>query len=366
MISYFLFALAIFFLAGGSFLIFQGSRVAKEEDNVVLVNDFKQQPQPIIENSSQQQIQNLLEEKKRLAEALEREVSSKEMKTLMEQDRKEFSERIQQLGQAEESIQHLTKDNDALSKKLDAKEREIHNVQEQMEKLRQDFQKSFSQPPDWVKKVEEQTKQVSSDHDLLETLRGENTLLYQSKEEMTWQMRELERELAVLKDNQDRTSPEIGETLRQLTSENKNIKEQLNASERYLIDLQKDLEVASQIKDQKLNEAYTAISALKSKELTIENQEEVGRLREELGNKQAKMEILSQENQKLVDIKARFEKELEDIKAINVQWQEKNRLGEYALTKSRAQAIGLERICEDFKNQIEELNRQLEELKALR
>ena len=41
---------------------------------------------------------------------------------------------------------------------------------------------------------------------------------------------------------------------------------------------------------------------------------------------------------------------------LNVQLLEKERIMQYELVKNRAQALGLERICEDFKRQIEEMS----------
>ncbi|MBF0486121.1 MAG: hypothetical protein HQL16_06380 [Candidatus Omnitrophica bacterium] len=69
--------------------------------------------------------------------------------------------------------------------------------------------------------------------------------------------------------------------------------------------------------------------------------------------------------QKAVDI-LRDEKEsissrMRELEAVNAIQAEKNVFLQYELTKSRAQAAGLERVCENSKKQVEALSRQVEE-----
>lgn len=96
--------------------------------------------------------------------------------------------------------------------------------------------------------------------------------------------------------------------------------------------------------------------------------EEIARLRSELPQQNSKVEkelvaqveLLQQdlealENEKLEILK--FQKKLQgdydQIQALNAQLVEKGKLLQYELTKHRAQALGLEKICEDFRFQME-------------
>lgn len=124
--------------------------------------------------------------------------------------------------------------------------------------------------------------------------------------------------------------------------------------------LAKDLETARQ-KLQELNTALLAKQEALSYELT-KNQAE-NKYDEE--KKEARNRIAGLENEKTVLLSARTElkRDLEKVKEINAVLLKKEEMIQYELTKARAQAMGLEKVAEEFKTEIE---KQLQEISALK
>ena len=59
------------------------------------------------------------------------------------------------------------------------------------------------------------------------------------------------------------------------------------------------------------------------------------------------------QNEDLLQSNEALKSELAKIKELNDQIREKEKVLQLELTKARAQSVGLEKICEDFKEQIE-------------
>ena len=69
------------------------------------------------------------------------------------------------------------------------------------------------------------------------------------------------------------------------------------------------------------------------------------------------IEGLKKENGLLKEEKERLDQELKRIKEFNRQLLEKEKVMQYDLIRNRAQAVGLEKICEDLKIKIEQMSK---------
>ena len=71
-------------------------------------------------------------------------------------------------------------------------------------------------------------------------------------------------------------------------------------------------------------------------------------------------EDLKKENGLLKEDQERLSKEMEKLKGFNNQLLEKEKITQYDLIRSRAQAVGFEKICKDLKVKIEQMNKLAE------
>jgi len=69
------------------------------------------------------------------------------------------------------------------------------------------------------------------------------------------------------------------------------------------------------------------------------------------------LEPLRLKNEELIKVNQKLGGELDKLKEFNAQFREKEKILQFELTKARAQSVGLEKICEDFKIHIERLSK---------
>ena len=70
---------------------------------------------------------------------------------------------------------------------------------------------------------------------------------------------------------------------------------------------------------------------------------------------------LKKEKEELTQREAELIRNLQKLKEFNAYLLEKENILEYELAKNRAQALGLEKICEDFKIQLDRVDQTLVE-----
>ncbi|MBP9853665.1 MAG: hypothetical protein KBD53_02220 [Candidatus Omnitrophica bacterium] len=109
----------------------------------------------------------------------------------------------------------------------------------------------------------------------------------------------------------------------------------------------------------KLGEAQQTLADLKEQKLKTENKNnelsvELNSLKDSLAIKQ-RSEISNEEKQKLLHNINELSGRCEKFQTENTLLLEKKKLLVYELSKSRAQALGLERICKDLKNQMDQV-----------
>jgi chromosome segregation ATPase len=174
----------------------------------------------------------------------------------------------------------------------------------------------------------------------LEALTSENQKIKESQLE---KVKFLEEQLAIIQKEKERLLPnrqlldglkEKGELFEKRYAENKIQQEELRTFIRTLESEKKEL-----MQSQKLGADKSELDALSHR----------------LESSIAAIEALKGENKDLQRFNQDLKNDFEKTQEYNTHLIEKEKLMEYELSKNRAQTLGLEKICEDFKVQIESL-----------
>jgi len=154
-------------------------------------------------------------------------------------------------------------------------------------------------------------------------------------------VKEMESRIAELRQESEQSSLER-ELLEELKLKNELLQKQHEESRNRQIELQ------------------TAINRLESERNDLLKAKQAGVDRSELealSNRLAgsieTIETLKGENRNLLQANQDLASDYKKIEAFNLHLREKEKMMQYELVKNRAQALGLEKICEDFKVQIE-------------
>ncbi len=152
----------------------------------------------------------------------------------------------------------------------------------------------------------------------------------------------LKAEVLALRQKINHLSREYKQNLKGLEMENRQLKEAVK-NEIALRDktLDKDKSEVFRQMEQSLKEARQAIDTLSAENVRLRRQ----------------MESLSKERDDLFEQRSELMMDLKRIEEHNAQLLEKERFLQYELTKTRAKAMGLEKICEEFKIRLETTNR---------
>lgn len=127
---------------------------------------------------------------------------------------------------------------------------------------------------------------------------------------------------------------------------------QIKKSEEHVAALNQQMQAAQKTHDDKIKEADQALEELRSRKSDASRMELVS-LSDKLTTAIAALETLKRENQELAQRNANLERNFKQVEEFNVHLREKERTLQYELMKNRAQSLGLEKICEGFKVQIE-------------
>lgn len=158
-------------------------------------------------------------------------------------------------------------------------------------------------------------------------------------------------EIAQLKAKQEQTQTDASQ-IETLKNENQTLSEQLQASRANLQEIQQGLKTASD-NEQKLESAHATIDALES-ELRKIRQSRRDLDNEQFSEAQKVIEQLKSERDRALKDKEGLELSHTKIKEFNEHLLEKEKILRYELTKARAQALGLEKICAELKRQQQE------------
>ncbi|MDO8580555.1 MAG: hypothetical protein Q7S13_03655, partial [Candidatus Omnitrophota bacterium] len=145
---------------------------------------------------------------------------------------------------------------------------------------------------------------------------------------------------------------------------------QLKISEQRMKQLEETLQATKDADEKNLQEAQQTIRLLRSQQEMVD-QEQLERMSQQCAQIQLQLDAIKQENSRLVKTNMDDGKDIaglkaaqENLKAHNEQLLQRGKKLQYELAKSRAQSLGLEKICEDFRIQINDLSKTLESVKG--
>lgn len=288
---------------------------------------------------TQETIERLEQENLRLKEVLKRELSSKDAITLNEEEQKQLHQAKEDVTGTHESLQRLSAENQELRKQIEGERSHFEELDRKFSVFKAEFehQKSI----EWAKEETLQNQIVK--------LQEENRKLNETKGLMEQKKAELISLQAYQRDQEAKVSQwqvqvnELKESNHALLAQCKEAKE--NADR-----LKEDLEVVKLTYEQKISDATDRVLALQGiKEVKQEADLSAG--------EKSVLERIREQNDELLKANDVLNTELVKTKELSAQLREKEKILQYELTKARAQSVGLEKICEDFKEQIEQMSR---------
>lgn len=183
-------------------------------------------------------------------------------------------------------------------------------------------------------------------------LEEENQRLAGQIEEQKEKCARLERHIEVLTREHRNQHDEMTAVIRQLKAQNDDLLVQMKKSDGQIAELRAELTAVQKSGEEKSKEARKAIELLKTQKLAV-GKAELGALSDKLAESLAVIESLKRENKELQQANDELKNNFRKTEELNACLVEKERMLHYELTKNRAQALGLEKICEGFRAQIE-------------
>ena len=245
----------------------------------------------------------------------------------------------------QDTITRLTYENNKLKKQVEEREAEFRRLTDEIETAKKAYEHLLAQ---------EGSKAEDFQKNIARLVREKKELALQKDQGNLARIGQLETELASAREGEAERQAQLNETLTRLKAENQSLLEQGQESRKQIERLKANVELMQKINNQKLNEANEAMRLLEVQ------RSENDRIRQELLDKQL-AEALSEvgefkkEREQLRQAHDGLERDFTKIRDMNTYLLEKEKLLQYELAKERAQSLGLERICEDFKVQIDEM-----------
>lgn len=294
-------------------LVTSGENILSSEQEITNLNEklFQQAKE------ARQRIDQLILDNQRLTEALERELNSKSVASALVQENNEISEMGEMLAVTRNAQEELTKENQRLQKILEEERGKSEENRVAAVAAQSQLDQNQKQADDRIKALEQELMNVLEEKKIA------------SKQQ---------------------------EVLNRLNIENQNLVAQLKIQSESILHFK---EMAATLKfdyEGRLKEAHQIIEQLKSQDqswrLKQEKQES-----EQINQLTAIIDQLKKEKEQSNPSNLTLDQDYQKIKELNAQLLEKEKILQYELTKSKAQALGLERICEDFKIQIDEMTK---------
>lgn len=354
----------------GIYFGIKGFKAAAEDKNVVYISDFEEirelnkgkvskiNPVDISDSLTQHMINENIAGKENLRPESEDQNNQQVMKDDIDLIRRENERRSVEIN---EKLEVLTRENlqlkQDLQQTLDAKNKA-------------DTEKDSVNREQFLLAQEEIAK-LGQDNDALRAAVGHQR---ESYEELLGKFKQVEIEREKEKVDQEKMSAlqeEVAKAkvdienlingrsvISELKDENQLLIKQIKLSELRTKELRSELEIVQKDQNEKLLNAQETIKKLEeSQRQSSYIQNEV--LGKELQQAKESMEYMVKERDALRYTMNSLQEQVEISKELNAHLLEKEVLLEYELSKSRAQALGLERICEDFKVQIEDADQHL-------
>ena len=245
----------------------------------------------------------------------------------------------------QDKITQLTYENNKLKKQVQEREAEFSRLTVEIEAAKKAYEHLLAQ---------EGLKAEDFQKNIARLAQEKEELSLKKDQESISKVSELEVELAAARQADAGRQAQFNDTLTRLKAENQSLLEQGQESQKQIERLRGNIELMQKINNQKLNEANDAMHRLEIQ------RSEADRIQQEILDKQlsqalAEVGEFKKEREQLLQARDGLEQDFTKIKDMNTYLLEKEKLLQYELTKERAQSLGLERICEDFKIQIDEM-----------
>ncbi|MCA9406902.1 MAG: hypothetical protein KC684_10215, partial [Candidatus Omnitrophica bacterium] len=186
----------------------------------------------------------------------------------------------------------------------------------------------------------------------LERLKSEKDKWGEEELKGAAQIGALREEISRLQEEYQGEQSSLKEKLEKTEVSRQNLEEELKRAQGKLAGIEQKAKEIERTNSDKLRDAYTQISDLKA-QLEGQKPRETEHIRQQLTGARAAVDELKKERERVLQLKNKAEEQVAKIKEHNTYLLEKDKALQYELTKSRAQRIGLEKMCEDFKMQME-------------
>ena len=309
---------------------------------------------------AQEQLEQLTAEKEKLKEALEREVSSYETKTLSEEDQKAYQANEEKIQQAEGSIVRLSAENHRLNKQIAEQNIKLSEFQgsskipEQQEEDNAQIkalQKEMAQ-------IKAERERLSQDLAAFQEKKNAHDQLQQKHSESLQEIKKLQDRLNVLQEAQQSTEAHEDVSSKELGVENQKLQERIKTHEKEVLELKAQVVTLKNANEEQLKNSNELVEKLQTAQRPLEPKEDLIPLdAQALTN--AAIDDLKKEKESLFKMKEELEQSNKEIKRCNEELEQQEKMLQYELAKSRAQSMGLEKICEDLKVQIEDMTKAI-------
>lgn len=241
-------------------------------------------------------------------------------------------------------------------KKASPLPQEIETIKKEYERLRAEQESQMGDLKERLAQLNRDKEQLLLSREIVDELKAENQRLQEREDGHRSKIGRLEKEVSEAGQAALGHQSQFGEKIEQMQAENQHLLRGLKEKEEQLRQLMADLELTQKVNNQKLNEAQRAMDFLRIQK------EESARMLEEALSKQlseaaASIEHLKREKEEWVAVKAVLEEHLQKAETQNARLVERESALRHDLAKQRAQTLGLEKICEDFKIQIDEMSK---------
>lgn len=232
-------------------------------------------------------------------------------------------------------------ENEQLNGKLQEQKDKYNQLKKDLDALTKEYGEMQDQQAEETKALKGQIDILQKEKDgrdtdpeLIEKLKAKSILLEKQYEEGQVQQAQQEQIITELKTEKDRLTEEV------------------EKREGQVVELQAELKEVQETSQTKLKDAQEMIERLKMQKPEVDRSDLEG-----LGNKVSAsisaLESLKKEYNDLQQVNLDLKNSFKTTEELNAHLVAKEKMMQYELTKSRAQALGLEKICEDFKVQIE-------------
>jgi len=309
---------------------------------------------------AQEQIEQLNAEKAKLKEGLQRESSSYETKTLSQEEQKSYQANEERIQQAEGSIARLSAENHRLNKQIAQQSIKLNEFQGSPKSSQQqaDDNVQIKALQDEIVQFKAEKERLSGDLAALGEMKNVHGQLQQKHSDSLQEIKKLQDKLNVLQEAQASTEAHEDVSSKELGVENQKLQERVKAQEKEVLELKAQLVTLTKANEEQLKELNELIKKLQTAQRPLEPKEDLIPLdAQALSN--AAMDDLKKEKESLFKMKEGLEQSNKEIKKCNEELEQQEKMLQYELAKSRAQSMGLEKICEDLKVQIEDMTKTI-------